>query len=59
MQMSERFCKDESVLELYYSWKENEINLAKHELAKLNYNETSEMLETTPFIDDHESRLSY
>ena len=57
MQMSERFCKDESVsvvpMELYYSWKENEINLAKHELAiALNYNETSEMLETTPFIDE-------
>ena len=40
-------------MELYYSWKENEINLAKHELAiALNYNETSEMLETTPFIDE-------
>ena len=57
MQMSERFCKDESVsvvpMELYYSWKENEINLAKHELAiALNYNETSEMLEKTPFIDE-------
>ena len=57
MQMSERFCKDESVsvvpMELYYSWKENEIKLAKHELAiALNYNETSEMLETTPFIDE-------
>ena len=57
MQMSERFCKDESVsvvpMELYYSWKENEINLAKHELAiAVNYNETSEMLETTPFIDE-------
>ena len=57
MQMSERFCKDESVsvvpMELYYSWKENEIKLAKNELAiALNYNETSEMLETTPFIDE-------
>lgn len=57
MQMSERFCKDERVsvvpMELYYSWKENELELAKNELdIALHYNDTGELLETTPFIDE-------
>ena len=61
MQMSERFVKMKVYLLFPWSfiiWKENEINLAKHELAiALNYNETSEMLETTPFIDEMKADL--
>lgn len=57
LQLSDRFCQKEKVtvlpMELFYSWSENDLDLAYKELAiAYMYNETGKVLETTPYIDE-------
>lgn len=57
MQFSQRFRDEEQVeslpLELYYAWRENELELANEELEiSENFRKTGELSKTTPYIDE-------
>jgi colanic acid/amylovoran biosynthesis protein len=56
-QMTKHFCSIEKVtvlpLELFYSWSENDLNIALKELGIAEvYKETGTLIETTPFISE-------
>jgi colanic acid/amylovoran biosynthesis protein len=55
MQFSRRFCEDERVksipMDLYYNWRDNELELAKEELIiSEQYKVTGELTHSTPYI---------
>lgn len=57
LQLSVEFCKRENVnvlpMELFYSWSENDLQIAYKELAIATiYNQTGKFLDTTPFIEE-------
>jgi colanic acid/amylovoran biosynthesis protein len=54
-QMTDEFCKRENVkvlpMEIFYAWRENDLDLALEELAIANiYSETGKIIKKTPFI---------
>ena len=57
MQLSQRFCDKESVqvlpMDLYYGWKNNELQSVKEELIiSEEYKSTGKLSESTPYIDE-------
>jgi len=56
LQMSERFCKDEQIevlpIDLYYAWRDNELDLAKYELGlSEDYKKNKILVGKTPYIE--------
>jgi len=56
MQMSDRFCRQENVtsipIDLYYAWRDNEIELARHELRlSETIKNAGSCTDTTPYLE--------
>lgn len=57
LQMTKEFCERENVtvlpMELFYSWKDNDLDIALKELAIATiYKDTGKLIDSTPFIEE-------